>query len=183
MRINYISRSKQAQIKILKKKLLLIFLFISVVSIAQDENRIQPKSIQYNLRSTITPIELPPLDLDTIIAQDQINDLDKSLPWRYGISRPLVLDPERDGEWTELGNSRGRIWQVAIWSPDAVNLSVNFNDFKLPEGAMLHLFNEERTDFSKTYTKNQNRENNQLCSWFVSGEIIWIEYYEPANTD
>ena len=148
MRINYISRSKQAQIKILKKKLLLIFLLISVVSIAQDENRIQPKSIQYNLRSTVTPIELPPLDLDTIIAQDQINDLDKSLPWRYGISRPLVLDPERDGEWTELGNSRGRIWQVAIWSPDAVNLSVNFNDFKLPEGAMLHLFNEERTDFS-----------------------------------
>ena len=183
MRINYISTSKQAQIKILKNKILLIFLLISVVSIAQDENRIQPKSVQYNLRSTVTPIELPPLDLDTIIAQDQINDLDKSLPWRYGISRPLVLDPESDGEWTELGNSRGRIWQVAIWSPDAVNLSVNFNDFKLPEGAMLHLFNEERTDFSKTYTKNQNRENNQLGSWFVSGEIIWIEYYEPANTN
>jgi hypothetical protein len=91
---------KQAQTKILKKKLLLIFLLISVVSIAQDENRIQPMSLQYNLRTTVTPIELPPLDLDEIIAEDQINDLDKSLPWRYGILRPLVLDPEHDGEWT-----------------------------------------------------------------------------------
>ena len=112
-------------------------------------------SLQYNLRSTITPIELPPLYLDEIIAEDEINDLDKSLPWRYGISRPLVLDLENDGEWMELDNNRGRIWQVAIWSPDAVNLSVNFNDFKLPDGAMLHLYNDDRTDFSKTYTKKQ----------------------------
>jgi len=140
-------------------------------------------SLQYNLRSTITPIELPPLYLDEIIAEDEINDLDKSLPWRYGISRPLVLDLENDGEWMELDNNRGRIWQVAIWSPDAVNLSVNFNDFKLPDGAMLHLYNDDRTDFSKTYTKKQNRENKQLGSWFVSGEIIWLEYYEPVNTD
>ena len=140
-------------------------------------------SLQYNLRSSITPIELPPLNLDEIIAEDEINDLDKSLPWRYGISRPLVLDLENDGEWMELDNNRGRIWQVAIWSPDAVNLSVNFNDFKLPDGAMLHLYNDDRTDFSKTYTKKQNRENKQLGSWFVSGEIIWLEYYEPVNTD
>ena len=31
-------------------------------------------SLQYNLRSTITPIELPPLYLDEIIAEDEIND-------------------------------------------------------------------------------------------------------------
>ena len=167
----------------MKRNILFISLLISVLSFAQDENRILPMSLQYNLRSAITPIELPPLYLDEIIAEDEINDLDKSLPWRYGISRPLVLDLENDGEWMELDNNRGRIWQVAIWSPDAVNLSVNFNDFKLPDGAMLHLYNDDRTDFSKTYTKKQNRENKQLGSWFVSGEIVWIEYYEPVNTD
>ncbi len=166
----------------MKKYLLLILLFsISFLSFSQDDNNWLPKSWEYNLRSTITPIELPPLDLEAIIAEDSINDLDKSMPWRYGIARPLVLDLENDGEWTELPNNRGRIWQVAIHSPNAVNLSINFNDFKLPEGAMMHLYNDDQTDISKTFTKAQNRENQILGSWYISGEIIWIEYYEPIN--
>ena len=166
------------------KRFLLFILLISFsfLSFSQGNERDTPMSWDYDLRSSITPIELPPLNIENIIAEDSINDLDKSLPWRYGISRPLVLDYENDGEWTELPNNRGRIWQVAIWSPDAINLSINFNDFNLPEGAMMHLYNDDRTDISKTYTKDQNRENKKLGSWFVSGEIIWIEYYEPENT-
>ncbi len=166
-------------------KRFLLFILILIISnglFSQEANRTLPMSWNYNLRSSIDLIELPPLDIESIVAEDSINDLDKSLPWRYGISRPLILDYENDGEWTELPNNRGRIWQIAIWSPDAANLSVNFNDFKLPEGAMMHLYNDDRTDVSKTYTKEQNRENQKLGSWFVSGEIIWIEYYEPVNT-
>ena len=167
------------------KRILLFLLLISIsyLSYSQDENERTPWSWEYNLRSSNTPIELPPLDLESIIAEDSINDMDKSIPWRYGISRPIVLDFENDGEWTELPNNIGRIWKVAIWSPNAINLSINFNDFKLPEGAMMHLYNDDRTDISKTYTKDQNRENKKLGSWFVSGDIIWIEYYEPENTN
>ena len=166
------------------RRILLFIMLISIsyVSYSQDENERIPLSWELNLRSSVTPIELPPLDLENIITEDSINDRDKSLPWRYGVSRPLVLDYENDGVWTELPNNRGRIWQVAIWSPNAINLSINFNDFKLPEGAMMHLYNDDQTDISKTYTKDQNRENKKLGSWFVSGEIIWIEYYEPENT-
>ena len=166
------------------KRFLLFILLISFsfLSYSQDQERTLPMSWEYEIRSSVSPIELPPLDIENIVAEDSINDLDKSLPWRYGISRPLVLDYENDGEWTELPNNRGRIWQVAIWSPDAINLSINFNDFNLPEGTMMHLYNDDRTDISKTYTKDQNRENKKLGSWFVAGEIIWIEFYEPENT-
>ena len=164
----------------MKEKLLFIVLILySIISFSQEDRL--PMSWEYNVRSTVTPIELPPIDLETIIAEDSINDLDKSLPWRYGISRPLVLDYENDGEWTELPNNRGRIWQIAIHSPDAINLSINFNNFNLPEGAIMHLYNDNHSDISKTYTKDQNRENKMLGSWFISGEIIWIEYYEPST--
>jgi len=164
----------------MKKYLLLIIMFsISFSSFSQDENNRLPTSWEYNVRNAINPIELPPLDLENIISEDSINDLDKSMPWRYGISRPLVLDFENNGEWTELPNNRGRIWRVGIKSPDAINLSVNFSSFHLPEGTMLHLYNGDLTDVSKTYTKEQNRENKLLGSWFTTGDIVWIEYYEP----
>lgn len=165
----------------MKKVLLLFFLFVAFsTSYSQDGNKVLPVSWSYNVRSS-TPIELPPLDIENIIAEDSINDLDKSLPWRYGISRPLVLDFENDGEWTILPNNRGRIWRVGIKSPDAINLSVNFNDFYLPNGAMLHMYNDDQTDVSKTYTNEQNRASKLLGSWYIAGEIIWIEYFEPLN--
>ncbi len=169
------------------KKIIFFFLMVAFIttSYSQDEGRIVPiswsKDFKEQNKSEITPIVLTPLDLEAIIVEDSINDLDKSLPWRYGITRPIILDFENDGEWTNLSNG-GRIWRVAIKSPDAVNLSVNFEDFYLPSGTSLHLYNGDRTDISKTYSNAQNRENKLLGSWFISGDVIVVEYYEPSNT-
>lgn len=164
------------------KKKLLFFLFIcfAFTSYSQDEDKVLPKSWGLNLHRNVDIVELPPLDLEGIAIQDSINDLDKSMPWRYGIERPLILDLYEEGTWTELPNG-GKIWILAIRSPEAMNLSINFDDFYLPEGAMLHLYNEDRTDISKTYYSYHNRSNNQLGSWFITGETIWVEYYEPEN--
>ncbi len=87
-----------------KTLLFIFFISITISSYSQDEYSMIPMSWEYDIRSSVTPIELPPLDTENIIAEDSINDLDKSLPWRYGLSRPLVLDYENDGEWTELPN-------------------------------------------------------------------------------
>ena len=86
------------------RRILLFIMLISIsyVSYSQDENERIPLSWELNLRNSVIPIELPPLDLENIIVEDSINDKDKSLPWRYGISRPIVLDLENDGVWTEL---------------------------------------------------------------------------------
>lgn len=132
------------------------------------------------LRNTLTPIELPPLDLEAVMREDSINDLNKNLPWRYGVTRPLQIDPETNGEWTYLPNI-GRLWRVAIKSPDAINLSINFNDFSLPEGATLHLYNEDRSDVSRTYSHAQNRANNQIGTWYISSDMIFLEYFEPLR--
>jgi len=167
------------------KKILLFFFLFAFLSYSQDEDRELPISWSQEFReqnnANINPVVLPAIDIEAVMAEDVINDLDKSLPWRYGISRPIRLDFQEDGEWTTLPNG-GRIWRIAIKSPDAVNLSVNFEDFHLPEGAILHLYNEDHSDVSKTYSKAQNRENKMLGSWFVSGDVILVEYYEPSSS-
>ncbi len=170
----------------MKKLILLFFLFTIIsTSFSQEIDSTIPvswtKDFKEQNRFEITPIVLPALDLEAIITEDSINDLDKSLPWRYGISRPILLDFENDGEWTNLP-SGGRIWRIAIKSPDAINLSINFDNFHLPSGARLHLYNEDHSDISKTYSNAQNRENKLLGSWYISGDVILVEYYEPSNS-
>jgi len=164
----------------MKKVLLYIFLFAIIISsYAQDGGNYLPVSWVQNIETRTTPIVLPPLDLYEIQQQDLINDRDKSLPWRYGVERSLQLDIKKEGTLTELPNG-DKIWQLAIQSPDAINLSINFNQFYIPDGGRLHLYNDDRTDVSKTYSKATNRPNKRLGSWFVMGDIIWIEYYQPA---
>lgn len=166
------------------KKTILFFLLFSFafLSYSQDLGDDIPVSWTMNIRSNVIPVVLPPLDLESIHIEDSINDRDKTQPWRYGITRPLRLNIDTDGTWIDLPNNRGRIWQLAIQSTDAVNISVNFDSFYLPNGGRFFLYNDDRTEVSKVYTKGDNRPNKLLGSWFVYGDIIWLEYYEPPST-
>ena len=143
----------------------------------------EPLSWDLNLDSPAKIISLPPLDLEAIVAEDALNDIYKNQPWRYGISRPLEIDIDSQGSWTTLPNEQGRVWIVGVRSPDAVNLSVNFDDIFIPSGARLQLFNGDRTDVSRTYGSQENTPNGKLGSWFISGDVIWIEYFEPLGVD
>lgn len=165
----------------MKKLLFLLCFALSFVSaLSQETDGADPVSWGLNL-STIEPIVLPPLNLEQIRKEDSINDLDKSLPWRYGVTRPLRLDLEASGVWTTLDDG-SRLWRIAIQSPDAINLSVNFKDFHLPRGARLQLYNGDRTDKSKIYSNENNRSSKVLGSWFITGDTVLIEYFEPNST-
>jgi lysyl endopeptidase len=165
------------------KHLLLVFLLLFTAPFfAQEYGEDAPASWSQNIRSTVIPIILPPLDLSAITAEDAINDLDKSQPWRYGVSRELVLDIKQQGERTVLDNG-DKIWQLAILSQNAINMSINFSDFYLPPETRLQLYSVDKNDLSKPYTQFDNRDNNTLGSWFVKGEEIWIEYFEPARVN
>lgn len=160
---------------------LLLFMLPLLSAYAQEREGDKPVSWELNLRG-VTPIELPPIDLEAIRLEDSINDLDKSLPWRYGVSRPIVVNLETDGEWTVLENG-DRIWRAAIKSPDAINMSINFNDFLLPNGGRLLFHNYDRSDVSVTYSHDSNRESNKLGTWYINGDTIYIEYYQSEGTE
>lgn len=161
-----------------KKILFFILCFAFISAFPQGVGEDLPESWDINLTEYPDVVQLPLLDFKLIRQQDSINDLDKSLPWRYGIERPVTINMERGGLWTVLPNG-AKIWQATIKSEGAINLSVNFNDFFLPQGARLQLFNQDRTDVTRSYTSLQNRSDGQLGTWFVEGDIIWIEYYQP----
>ncbi|GAB5399119.1 MAG: T9SS type A sorting domain-containing protein [Aureisphaera sp.] len=159
---------------------MLLFLIPSLSVLSQERDGDKPVSWDLNLNG-IAPIELPPIDLEAIRLEDSINDLDKSLPWRYGVVRPIVVNLETDGEWTYLDNG-DRIWRAAIKSPEAINMSLNFNDFLLPTGGRLVFYNYDRSDISKTYSHQNNRDSQKLGSWYINGDTIYMEYYQKIGT-
>lgn len=163
----------------MKKTTLFFILFFTIfTAFPQGGGGELPESWDLNLDRVPTIIRLPVLDFENIVQQDSINDLDKTMPWRYGIEIPLSLNMQQGGLWTVLPDG-GKIWQATIKSSGALNLSINFEDFYLPNGSRLQLYNDDHTDIISTFTNNQNSNEGQLGTWFVEGDIIWIEYYQP----
>lgn len=157
-----------------------ILCLFTFTAFSQGGTESDPISWNLNLNQNPTPIELPPLDFGMVSRQDSINDLDKTVPWRYGIERTIAINTQQNGMWNSLSNG-GKLWRVAIKSPRALNLSVNFNNFFLPKGSRLQLYNQDHTDITNTFTSLQNRDNNGLGTWFVEGNVVWIEYYQPPR--
>lgn len=148
--------------------------------VAQVTNEGQPLSWGLtNTKASIKPIFLPKLDLKQLRAEDIKSANVKTKPYRIGISNNVDYGLQNGGSWTDLSNG-DRIWRISFASPDALHLSVNFNTFYLPEGSTVYLYNNERTDLLGAITSNANNEKNELGTWFVRGERIWIEYYEPS---
>ncbi len=164
-----------------KTLLFVLFLTISVVVYSQGDDLPRPASWDLDLGVVTADVVLEELDLTAIYQEDLVNDQDKSLPWRYGVERALQLDMLHNGHWVSLDDG-GRIWRAKIVSPDALNLSINFNDFYLPEGASVHLYNDNKDDVVLNRIKGNKNLTTPVGSWFVKGESITIEYFEPAYT-
>ncbi|MCT8338827.1 T9SS type A sorting domain-containing protein [Flavobacteriaceae bacterium TK19130] len=125
---------------------------------------------------------LPPIDLQEVYEEDLINDRDKTIPWRYGIVRDIEVNVTEVGSETILDNG-DKVYRLAITSPNAENISVNFDDFFIPEGGKLFLYNEDNSELLLPLSSDQNRTNRTLGSWFLNGETIYVEYVQTEDTD
>jgi len=163
----------------LKNITLIVALFISANFIAQVTNQGKPMSWKLlNDSKSFEKIALPSFDLKAIQAEDKINDK-LPMPWRFGFKHELNYGFE-NGTCTTLDNG-DRIWRIQFHSKDALSLNVIFDEYFLPEGAKIYLYNGDHSDLLGAYTANENQESNSLATWLVKGETLWIEYFEPAE--
>lgn len=162
------------------KKVLLIAIFcFTIIASSQVTNEGTPAS--WNMteqKSSITAISLPLVDIQKVKSEDDINDKLQTKPYRIGLQIKANYGLDNGGSWTELSNG-DRIWRILFESKDALNLGLIFDKFYLPKGAKIYLYNDDRTDLLGAYTDIQNNEKEVLTTWFVKGDKMWMEYYEP----
>src|SRR5690606_1714230 len=68
-------------------------------------------------------------------------------------------------------------------SPGAKSINVIFDQFFIPDGAYLQMYNRNKTHLVGSYTHILNNEAQILGTELVQGDYITLEYYEPAGTN
>lgn len=159
--------------------LLVLFINFSFLS-AQVTNEGMPESWKFDLE-TIEAAKFPKVDVTSLLEEDRLNDED-NLPYRFGHTFSTNYNIINHGEWTELPTG-GKIWRMRFQSKDAISLNFLLEDFEIPHGAKIYLYNNDRSDMIGAYDAQQNNENRTLSTWLVYGDDVWIEYYEPRKVE
>ncbi|GGD81865.1 T9SS type A sorting domain-containing protein [Planktosalinus lacus] len=164
----------------MKKTLLYFFLCCTFIVSAQVTNEGTPESWKLSNLKNLESIKMPKFDLQAMQAEDAIYDGQGDRPWRFGKEFIVNHTLENSGEWTTLDNG-ARIWRIRYQSEGAITMNFLFEDFYMPRGGKIFLYNNDKSDLLGAYDHSQNNSERTLGTWLVDGEDVWIEYYEPAK--
>ena len=131
------------------------------------------------------PIEvLPNLDMKAINQKDLENKDFYNSPVRFGFSHDVNLNLSNSGIWQTTSDG-GRLWNMKIYSPDALSLNLLYDKFWLPDGAKLFIYSEDKTQHIGAFTSENNQGDRDNIMGFATGFLftnsIVLEYYEPKE--
>ncbi|MCK4569023.1 MAG: PKD domain-containing protein [Bacteroidales bacterium] len=166
------------------KKLFTLMIVLAALSLSLTQSLqaqrsvpgVPQSSLYENLSEKIDYRELEAPDMTVIRAED----LAKPLPYRAGVSVPVNLSIDNSGEWTDLPDG-GRIWRLSLEVEGALALGVYYDNFWLPFGGELYLYNEEKTNIIGAYTEENNNPDCVFSNQLVEGDVVILEYYQPAG--
>ncbi|MEM9991903.1 MAG: hypothetical protein AAF738_09070 [Bacteroidota bacterium] len=158
-----------------------LLLLCCTTAFAQISQPIVPISLQQEdlkIRKNIPQKTLPIIDLQRIQQEDRIDEAAGLAP-RFGYPLDVDFNLKNVGSWTELDNG-DRVWQLTIRAEGAKSINLLYEDFFLPEGAHLHLYNDETGHTIGAFTSLNNKYDGRFATGLVYGEKTTLEYYEPA---
>lgn len=169
----------------MKRNLLLSSLFTTALFtsvFSQESVNIQAYSELINLadyESSLPEIVLPAMNLDEVRAEDELRTKQGEFE-RIGITRSVDLNLNNSGVWSQLPNG-DRIWRLKVTSVDATATAFFFNDFFMPSGGRVHIYNPDKSNIIGAFTSYNNHESGVFATDNIIGETAILEYYEPAS--
>lgn len=136
-----------------------------------------PPSETWSLRNSGVPvITVSPPDLDPIHAQDRASSPD----YRFAVNLPVDAGIANAGTWTSLPDGSD-VWRLALKATGALAITLYFDQFSIPAGGELFLYNENRSDVIGAFTERNNRTSGLFATRLVSGDMIYLEYHRPIG--
>ena len=124
-----------------------------------------------------TQVALPPTDIAAELAADAKGG--NVPPLRFAVPRPVALTPANCGTWEQVTD--GRLWRLRVVSTNATDLNFGFAEFRLPEGATLHVISGAGDYYQGPYTTADSQADGQLWTAVVPGEAAVLELFVPAG--
>lgn len=162
------------------KLLILVLSLWSTALYSQVNSGGQPMSTLTGLNTGFQTKIFNEVDNQSLKNEDYERGYDQAKPLRYGKVINVELNLNNSGTWTTLADG-SRIWRLGIRSETAMSVNLFYNDFYLPEGGLMFLYNADKSMVLGAFTHLNNASDGYFATAPIIGEYTIIEYYEPVN--
>ena len=155
---------------------LLILLSTAEVAAAQISQGGSPFRWNEQLDQRSLPlVMLEPLQpLDTAMLHDGAAGI------QYGVQRFVEVDVPLQGLWQDMSDG-GRLCHVVIESEGALMMSLQFDRWELPAGAMVYVYDAARTRFIGGFDASNRGPEGDMATALIPGDRVVIEYRLPPG--
>ncbi len=101
-------------------------------------------------------------------------------PFQFAHGFEVNLSPGNAGAWIR-GVNGFDVWRIKIKSVGAYSLNLILDDFLLPEGARLFLFNEDEKYILGAFTSENNNKWGKFAISPLPGDELTVQYEVPAG--
>ncbi len=126
---------------------------------AQISNGGTPYSTMFQVDNHYQHLNFIPPNINNIIQEDLINETaNPKKPRRMGVAVSINKSLLNSGTWTIIPDV-GKICRMQIRVDGALALGVYFDNFYIPEGGELFLYNHNKTQTIGAFTSNNNPDS------------------------
>lgn len=161
-----------------KLSLILTVLFLGMYASAQISTKQVPRSFSLKNEIEIPTTTLSSPDVDALIEEDELN-ANFFKPQRCAVAVPMFENYFDKAKHLSFNDYDLYLLKVTI--PYAQAIGFSSNDFYLPKGGELYLYNTDRSKVLGAFTSDNNTEEGVFVTEYVYGEELIIEYYQPKN--
>lgn len=158
-------------------------LWISSLSAQISEGGIPPSFSSGNFLRSSLPVQTLPIDFDveTLLKEDSL-DASIGAPLRLGVVIPTSIDLMRDGR-TVSSTTGQNLQLLSIQAPGAIATMLYYDEFYIPEGGRLFIYNAEKTSILGAYTNRTNPLGKGFATELLPGDEFVMEYVFPSDNN
>ncbi len=123
---------------------------------------------------------LPNLNNEKLKSEAEKNDT-KDRPWQFGKNIPVNINITKNALTDSLTD--GILYRLKIISKNALTINLKFSEFKIPDKAVLYIYNENKSDIIGGFTSANRQKSGTFATSLIKGDKIILEYYEPYDVD
>ncbi len=160
--------------------IVVLLLIISHPLISQISQGGRPASFDIKGDTQVVKtVSLQSPDMESVNEEDLRND-SLSLPRRFAVMLPVELDLLQSGTFLQLDDG-SRIYRLKIQAAGALANNLYFDDFFLPEGVKLFLYDDSKKQLKGAFTSFNNTKSGYFAVELMAGETVILEVNIPSD--